>query len=134
MTDYLEEWREATTYEHEFPSGLKARLKRLALIDLVGMGQVPDTLSGLVAEAIRKEELPTEEVDLEEMQHSVEVINLVCMACFVEPKLTPEPTEESLGVYDVPFEWRSDVFRWANSAAEELKPFRRQPARAAEAA
>jgi hypothetical protein len=134
MTTLLQEWRRATTHELVLPSGLRARLKRLELIDLVGRGAIPDTLSPLVVQTMGDEKLATEGLDLDEMRQTVELINLVCMACFVEPQVTPEPTEESIGVYDVPFADRSWVFHWANSAAEVLKPFRAQPEGAPEAA
>jgi hypothetical protein len=132
MPALLGEWQAASLHEHEFPGGLKARLKRVTLMDLVGRGKIPDTLSSLVVETIQKERLPTEELSMEEMAETVQVINLVCMACFVEPQVTEEPTEESLGIYDIPWEIRTEVFSWANGAAEKLRPFRKEPAPAPE--
>jgi hypothetical protein len=115
-------WRAAMVQEYELPSGNVARLKRISLVDLVEQGDIPQTLTGLVAEVAQKQEL--RQLSLEELKDFADVVNLVVKACFVEPPVSDEPTEESLGVHEISFVDRAEVFRWANEPARRLRLFR----------
>jgi hypothetical protein len=115
-------WRSAIVQEYELPSGNVAKLKRISLVDLVEKGEIPQTLTGLVTEMAQKQEL--RQLSLEELHDFADVVNLVVKACFVEPPVADEPTEETLGVYEISFVDRAEVFRWANEAAQRLRPFR----------
>jgi hypothetical protein len=115
-------WRSNLVGEYELPSGNVAKLKRVSLVDLVEQGGIPQTLTGLVTEMAQKQQL--RQLSLEELHDFADVVNLVVKACFVEPPVSDEPTEESLGVHEISFVDRAEVFRWANEAAQRLRPFR----------
>jgi hypothetical protein len=118
----VDAWRMNVVGEYELPSGNVAMLKRVSLVDLVEQGGIPQTLTGLVAEVAQKQEL--RQLSLEELHDFADVVNLVVKACFVDPAVADEPTEDALGVREISFVDRAEVFRWANVAARQLRPFR----------
>jgi hypothetical protein len=113
--------RAALVQEYELPGGVAARLKRVGLMDLAERGEIPDTLSGVVVELLQRNKAP---LSLEEMKRYAGAVNLVVKACFVEPRVTDEPTEETLGVGELPFALRLEIYQWANDASQRLRPFR----------
>jgi hypothetical protein len=115
-------WRANVVGEYELPSGNVAMLKRVSLVDLVEQGGIPQTLTGLVVEMAQKQQL--RQLSLEELHDFADVVNLVVKACFIDPVVADEPTEHSLGVREISFVDRAEVFRWANEAAQRLRPFR----------
>lgn len=126
--------RAALVHLMQLPSGPWVKLKRASLVDLVERGDIPDTLSAQVSELMKTTDAANADMSLDDLKQYAEAVNLVCMACFVEPPLAPEGTETALGVKEIPFVDRVMVFQWANEATETLRPFRPQPANAVPAA
>ena len=127
MNDRVLAWRQAHERGEEvaLPSGQVARVRRVHLLELVEQGKVPDTLSGLVADVIGE---GTKTPTLEELGQYIEVVNLVCISAFVDPPVAAEPSDEALGVEEIAFLDRAEVFRWCNEPARRLRPFREEPA------
>ena len=105
------------------PSGQVATLRRVHLLDLVESGRIPDELSGVVLEVIDE---GVKKPSLEDLSAYIEVVNLVCMAAFVDPPVAEKGSDEALGVEEVPFLDRAEVFRWCNEGARKLRPFRKE--------
>jgi len=124
MTTDVKAWRAGQVVAYELPSGNVARLKRVAVMDLVEQGDIPDTLSGMVADLVDETLGKRKTLSVEDLRRFAEVVNLVAKACFVEPPLGDEATEEQLAVAEVAFVDRAEVFRWANQPTRQLRPFR----------
>ena len=119
----LAEWRERQEAGEEFetPSGLVMRLRRVGLLDLAARGTIPAPMVGMV------ESLLTEgrrSVKVEEFGEYAGTIDLVVMACAVDPPVAEEPGPEVLGVEELPMLDRLAVFNWATGLAAKLRPFR----------
>lgn len=121
----VQEWRAAREQGETvtLPSGQVATLRRVHLLDLVESGRIPDELSGVVLEVIDE---GVKKPSQEDLRAYIEVVNLMCMAAFVDPPLAKEGNDEALGVEEVPFLDRADVFRWCNEGARKLRPFRKE--------
>jgi hypothetical protein len=120
----LSEWREARKEGEIFtlPSGLKVKLRRLQLLDLVEQGQITAPLLSVADELLTSEktDLTTENwVDYEP------VFNLVAKACIVDPPVADEPDAEHIGVRELPVVDRLAVYNWTvNSVLAAVIPFR----------
>ena len=125
MATDIKAWRETLTQEYTLPSGNVARLRRVGLVDLAEQGGIPDTLSGQV-EALLKQQQGVPRLSLADLKQFAGAVNLVVKACFIEPRVADVPGEDCLGVTEIPFVDRAEVFRWANENAVKLAPFRRE--------
>lgn len=112
----LQEWRARQAGGEAFtlPSGLDVRLKRVSLVDLVHGGQIPQTLRAPVAEMTKRR--PDQTVSLDDLEKYIPVLDLLAIACIVEPV--------GLDVAELPHADKEAIFRWANTAAQALQPFR----------
>jgi hypothetical protein len=120
----LSAWRaQAEGQLFTLPSGNVAKLRRVHVLDLVQQGKVPDTLTGLVAQMIDTKNV-TVQVTLEDLDDYVDVVNLVCIAAFAEPRLAAEPSDDALGVSELTFVDRAAVFEWCHVETRRLEPFR----------
>lgn len=119
MPTSVKDWKR--TEDIELPSGNVARLKRVGLLDLIGQGGIPDTLSPLVTEVASKKTL---QLDFGSLQQYEALVNVVVKAAMVEPQVADEAGPETLAVRDIDWLDRQHIFQWANGAANELKPFR----------
>jgi hypothetical protein len=126
----------ATTFR-ELPSGNVAKVKKIDLIDLVGRGTIPDTLTGEVDKLLKggggKVTLDATHFDTKGFQNFLELADLVCQVSFIEPQLVATEAEEDLEagkiwVKNISWADRFDVFTWANERAETVRPFREKPA------
>ena len=126
MATDIKAWRETLTQEYTLPSGNVARLRRVGLIDLAEQGGIPEELSGQVDAILKLQvqqgSLPR--LSLADLKRFAGAVNLVVKACFVEPRVTDAPGEDCLGVTEIPFVDRAEVFRWANENAVKLAPAR----------
>lgn len=120
----LQKWRLNASQEYVLPSGNTALLKRVGILDLAQLGQIPDTLSGQVSEMAQQEQDGTLNFDLKDVAQFGEVIDLLTMACFVDPLVTKEGDENHLAVSEVPSIDKIAVFAWANDPAAKLQLFR----------
>ena len=114
----LDEWRARQQEGEAFtlPSGLDVRLKKVALLDLVHIGQIPSDLRAPVAEMLKRK--PDQGIDLTDLEKMGPVLDVVARACIVEPA--------GLDVAELPSGDKQAIFNWANSAAAALRPFRRE--------
>lgn len=114
----LEQWRARQSEGEAFtlPSGLDVRLKKVALLDLVHIGQIPGDLRAPVAEMLKRK--PDQGIDLTDLEKMGPVLDVVARACIVEPA--------GLDVAELPSGDKQAIFNWANSAAAALRPFRRE--------
>lgn len=114
----LQEWRARQAGGEAFtlPSGLDVRLKKVAVLDLVHGGQIPQTLQAPVAEMLKRK--PDAAVEMADLEKFGKVLDLVAKACIVEP--------EGLDPAELPTTDKQEIFNWANGAAGKLQPFRVQ--------
>lgn len=112
----LDEWRarQQTGEAFTLPSGLDVRLRKVALLDLVQGGQIPQTLHAPVAEMMKRK--PDAAVELADLEKFGAVLDLIAQACIVEP--------QGLDVAELPTADKQEIFNWANAAAGKLQPFR----------
>lgn len=112
------------------PSGKSARLRPVDMGVLLASGEVPNLLTPLAVGRIMGEEELEEPVDENEAlrEHTtemVELMNLVCKASFLEPRIVEEPTEDNeISIEDLEFSDRSFVWSLATQGAEMLRKFR----------
>lgn len=122
MVTSINEWRDSRIKEMTLPSGNVIKLKRAGLMDLIEQGGIPDTLGPLAAELASKQQVKILNVD--ELKRYVEIVNLVVKASAVEPRVSDEPGDNSLGVREMDFTDRVQIYLWANGVATTLRPFR----------
>jgi len=112
------------------PSGNVAEVKPVTLVDLAKRGAVPQNLVGAATEMTNRK--ASESLNLEQMGEFAQLVDLIAMSCFVDPRLVPDdqdPDEDSLRVGDVGFHDKLAVMQWADKAAGALTPFREEQAR-----
>jgi len=124
----VREWREANAPEEvTLPSGKKALLRRVHILDVALTGEIPGTL------VVKAEQFKSRANVLDMLSQPGELaewmgaIDAVCIAAFVAPKVGREPTEEQLGIEEVSHEDRLAIFAWVNGGAAKLEPFRPRP-------
>jgi hypothetical protein len=120
----LKAWRDDRTEGEllQLPSGNVGRFHRVHVLELVEQGKVPDTLTGLVAQMIGDN--PKLRITMDDLQRYADVVNMVVIAAAVEPRVTPEPGEDSLGVREIDFSDRAAIFEWCHIPTRKLQPFR----------
>jgi len=119
MPTSAKEWKR--TEEMTLPSGNVVRVKRVSLMDLIVQGGIPDTLSPLATEVATKTQMKLEPGDLQQYEA---VVNLVVKAAVVEPQVADQAGPETLGVREIDWLDRLEIFKWANGVATTLRPFR----------
>lgn len=116
----LRAWRLAREVDYELPSGLTVRLRRVALLDLVSTGQMPAPLLTLIQDFSASNETA---VDMAQLPQFTEVLNAVTLAAVIEPPIQPIGDEEHLGLNEMPFDDKLEIFNWLNQGAQRLAPF-----------
>lgn len=92
----------------ELPSGNVVRAQRAGLQSFLLKGNVPNGLMTIVSESLEKgktmdvSKMVGEEgqVDMDMVKEMYEVTNALVIACMIEPKVEPVPTDEDLEVYN----------------------------------
>jgi hypothetical protein len=116
------------------PSGLRVRLRPVDLITLVMDGHVPDRLTPVVADMIYEPGAGTDEYDAVERalhvrREQMPVINAVCKAAFLEPRIVDDPaTENGITLDSLPVTDRIRAAGMVMSGVDHLRKFRDQPA------
>lgn len=108
-------------HELTLPSGNVAELKRVALVDLIVSGGIPDSLSARAVEMASQTRV--QQLSAAELKEYEGVVNQVVAAAMVEPHVGPG----GLNIADIDFIDRVQIFNWANGSAHSLRPFRGQP-------
>lgn len=116
----LQTWREMRNRVEEvtLPSGLEVTLRKVELLDLVGQGDVPETLNVLVKKAT------STGFDVSDVKAFMPLLNIVTRACLVQPALSEEADAEHLTLDEIPVGDRLAIFSWANQEADALGKFR----------
>lgn len=95
------------------PTGLEVRLKRLQLLDLAALGQIPSTLIGLANKQLAEDAWT---ISVQNFQKYEPVVRLLAHACIQEPANVPA---ELLSAADCIAIWN-----WANEVTVAVRPFR----------
>lgn len=119
MTDDIQTWRTGRTTEMILPCGLTVHVKKVTLLDLAVRGQIPTPLIGDV-EAILQNGLHFAVADLKE---SFAAVDLVVKAAVVSPPLADEPSNEAIGIHEIPANDRLEIYMWAKEEASKLATF-----------
>lgn len=128
----LTEWRANRHIELEV-DGLVMQFRRLSLLDMATQGDLQAPLAGLVQEMIDGKVAAVGK-GLQDWKRYGPLINRMVVAASTGPvRVTEKPSAESVGVDEIPFEFKVRVFNSLTSAGE-LRPFRREPAPVVEAA
>lgn len=122
MAKYLDKWRAALSTEVvELAAGPAEIRRAVRLVDVAATGAIPMTLIEDWASAGVK---PASEQTQEERDNTTAGVNAVCVAAFVDPKVTLVATPDSIAADDIPWLDRVFVFNRVSAAAEALRPFR----------
>lgn len=105
------------------PSGNVMELRRAGLMDLIYQGGIPDTLTPLAVELASSDKI-TRGFKEEDLKNQLEIVNIVIKAAAVNPKVTDRSSNDSLGMDEVDYLDKVQIFNWANGAATTLRPFR----------
>jgi len=109
-------------------SGNMARIRPVALDVLLRQGEIPDLLTPWVAKTIY-EGVDTDELDkllnvetlVEQSDEMLSLIDAICTAAFVEPRIVADPqAEDEIHITDVELADRGSVFSLAVLPAKEL--------------
>ncbi len=124
------EWRKPREegYEITLLSGRTAKLRPVALDVLISSGGLPDVLTPFAAQTLWQEREPDEIADAAEMAKSYsELINAIVPAAFLYPKVVENPEEDDeIGLDDIDFADKIQVFNLATAGAMALRKFRDQ--------
>lgn len=128
------EWRKPREegYLVELPSGHRARLGPVDLSQMLLDGRIPDLLTPFVTqmlyEGVNEEDLEKQfspEAVLDRAGETMELINRVCSASFLDPRVVQEdPGDGEILIEDVSIDDRSYVFSLAIYGARALESFR----------
>ena len=104
--------------------GLELHFRRVSLLDMATQGgDIPAPLAGLVQELIDGTAVKGNS-GLEEWRRYAPVIDkMLVLASVGDVRVTTTPTDDSVGVGEIPFELKSRVFASLTSSGE-VKPFR----------
>ena len=110
------------------PSGNVARIRPVALDVLLTSGNLPDLLSPIAAKTLWTEVDTDQIADMAETAIGMaELVNIVCQASFVEPRIVDEATaDDEITLEDIDFLDKTSVFQLATQPAEVLRRFRQQ--------
>lgn len=133
-------WRSAREqgYLKQLPSGNWARLRPVALDRLLISGEVADLLTPLVvkmvmdgADTVSLDTFlnnATAERTLGTVAETIQLLDLVCRAAFVEPRIVDNPqADDEISLADLSLEDKGLAFSLAMQPAEELRRFRLEP-------
>lgn len=119
----LAAWRAQRTQVRTLPSGLSATLRKVQLLDLAAQGQIPTSLVGRVESLIAMSDQGGGAIDLADFPQHAAVINLVAKAALVDPPAADEPDDDHIGISELPFGDRLDIFNWAQEEGVALATF-----------
>jgi hypothetical protein len=117
------------------PSGNVVRLRPVGLPELIRGEHVPDLLTPLVAETIWRGEPSPAQISesLEMARGSIELLDLICKAAFLEPKLVDNPqADDEISVDDIDLADKSFVLQFVTAPMVALRSFRDEQTSAVE--
>ncbi len=133
-------WRSAreTGFVKQLPSGNWARLRPVGLERLITGGEIPDLLTPLVtkmfldgADSVDLDTFLAQrgpEKTLAQMGEMIALLDAVCKAAFVEPRIVDNPqAEDEIGIEDLDLQDKSFVFHLVQQPVAVLRRFRLEP-------
>jgi hypothetical protein len=119
------EWRKGELVQ--LPSGKVAMLRSVSLATLVKANNVPNPLLQIASAKIFGTQIQLK-MDEETVKSALQLIDLICQAAFLEPKIVDDPKEENeISLMDVSDEDKEFAYEWAVSAQKPLESFRPEP-------
>ena len=123
------EWRKMREQGEvvELPSGNTARLRPVALSELIHLGRIPNQLFEFSYALMSGEFEATDspEQRLEQLRQYSQLSEIICKAAFLEPKIVDEPEADSeITFFDLDENDASFVVAWARSPQLTLENFR----------
>ncbi len=108
------------------PSGHVALIRPVALDVLLRSGKIPDLLSPLAAKSLWQDTTFEELGQAADLaQGMADLVNLVCQAAFLSPRIVEAPqAEDEIALDDVTFGDKMLVFQAATAGARALERFR----------
>jgi hypothetical protein len=126
----MSEWNR--TQKLMLSSGREVELRRVTLEELVVMGQVPNSLSAVVARILNDPDIankPATELfggdPVEAVKSATEFNKAMLTLALVNPKLTDVPNykEGEASYFDLTDAERNEIIAWINGPVEQLEPF-----------
>jgi len=124
MTTSAGEWKHS--HEMKLPSGNVIILKRIALIDLIAQGRIPDNLSALAVELSTKDRVVLTGDKLKDYEDAV---NVLVKASAVKPQVADIADDDHLAVRSIDWVDRVQIYYWCNGVTTLLRPFRSESER-----
>ena len=128
------EWREAASVVLRLPSGRVARVRAVGPDVVLRHGNLPDSLTALVAQIMDGEEVQPDPQTLDELRGFAEFLDIVCQCAMVDPRVVAEPTKDNeIGFDDL--DWPDKVFLMGmvGASTRSLENFREEQADAVDA-
>lgn len=103
------------TYLELPESGLTVEVSRAHIADLARAGRIPNRLTGAVMRTLRMAGAPPAPDSLDELvAETADLIEAVCMAVLVKPRMAPAPIDGSvLRPADLSFRDKETIYGWA---------------------
>jgi hypothetical protein len=121
----LEQWRQSRLLETVLPSGLPVVLRRISIMDLMGQGEIPDTLMGFVELSLNsKKEGVT--VKAEHLPAVSQAMAVFAQAALVRPGVGDQPSDTTITIDELDYGDREFIFDLLNEGIREVTPFRSQ--------
>jgi hypothetical protein len=129
----MSEWNRAETIK--LSSGRSVTLRRVSLEELVVMGQVPNSLTAVIARILADPEIvgrPATEIfggdPIEAVRGATELNKAMATLSLVDPKLTDTPDyaakdPEEASFFDFSPQEQLEISNWINGVVEQLEPF-----------
>ena len=119
------EWRKQRREGYLIPltSGNVARLRPVALDVLLKQGRIPDFLTSAVSELLF-EGNPKSKDMAQYTSDMLELMNVICIAAFVEPRIVEDPQgEDEIGIDDLHLKDKAQVMSLVTEPANVLRAF-----------
>lgn len=123
-------WRRARIegYVVPLPSGRIAKLRPVALDQLLKAGKIPDMLTPITARSIWLETESSQIADEAELSKKfIELIDFIVPLAMLEPKVVEDPKkDDEISIDDIDFMDKLGIFNLATQPSEMLRNFRDQ--------
>ena len=113
----------------KLPSGNVAKIRPVSLAEMIKNGRIPDLLTPIAAE-VMADGRPSKETVLKVTNEVTDLLHLVTVASFVEPRVVildsyeDTPPEGAISIYDVGLDDQSHVLMLALAPTRALQKFR----------
>lgn len=107
-------------------SGATVVLQRVSLLDLVADGVIPQTLLGAVERVDGDSDEQRAASAFKQLPELKPHLTAVAKACIAWPPVADEPDDEHLGINELPYEDKLEIFTWATQGTAALVNFREE--------